>query len=366
MPLELTASSFASSGMFGEPSDSFCLITTEESGGYLHVQSEQNGRYARVLSLSLPPGQSLGELLAQSVPPEAHVLAVCPGRFLDSPTPRQLGRRKLAVMPAGSTPLGAEQIQYYLRSALRVDPQLQARTAEDFFEQVGASARLTISDDSSGTEAEFDHTVGECVWNQQAGPLEAGEQQIFPAGKLSVTADEITTFSPHARLLGLNGKLTMHGWPVVHRHADPADTADQQKLFDALSVLVSHPVTLDVAAGVVEGVTPTTPGGRPAAEALQQLLEDDPRYRVVWELGFGINATTEVLPANCGPNEVYGGPAGCINLGLGITPTTRFALAFLCRRSSLLTSDGAPVLGQRKAVRRGRMQRTSSASCGCH
>ncbi|MDH2387439.1 hypothetical protein QCN29_01280 [Streptomyces sp. HNM0663] len=364
-PLELTASSF---GQFGEPAGTFCLITSEDGSGAFALDTAAGGRsgYSDGLMLTLPAGRSLGELLARSVPPDAHVLAVCPGRFLDSPSPEQLGKRKLAVLPAGSTPLTVGHMQYYLRSAAETAIGLQERTADDFFERVATSERLTIVDDSSGSEAEFDHTAGECVWNQQAGPLEPGEQQIFPPGKLSVTANEITAFRPDARLLGLNGELTLHGWPIVHRHADPADAADQQKLFEALSAVVSHPVTLRVAAGAVERITPQTSGGRPAAEALQRLLDDDPRYRVIWELGFGINATTEAIPANCGPNEVYGGPAGTVNLGLGITPTTRFALAFLCRRSSLLTSDGTPVLGARKAVRRGRMQRVSSAGCGCH
>ncbi|GAA3044087.1 hypothetical protein GCM10020000_24500 [Streptomyces olivoverticillatus] len=118
--------------------------------------------------------------------------------------------------------------------------------------------------------------------------------------------------------------------------------------------------------GVIEDVTAPDAAARPAAEALDALLGTEPLYRTIWELGFGINTTTEIIPANCGPNEVHGASHGVVNLGLGVTPTTRFALAFLCPRSSLLTPDGTPVLGARRAVRRGRMRRVSSASCGCH
>ncbi|MFD7916034.1 hypothetical protein ACFV30_35915 [Streptomyces sp. NPDC059752] len=360
-PLDLTTHDF---GQFGEPVETFCLITSENGGELLSLLPGDG--YSRVVHLTLPRGTRLGTLIAESVPPDAHVLAVCPGRFLDSPTPQELGARKLAVLPAGSTPLTDEYVRYFLRSAAKTDIAQQAATAEEFFDLVAASDGLTIVDDASGTEAEFDHTVGDCVWNQQAGVLEPGDQQIFPSGKLSVTAAEITTFEPEARLLGLHGDLTLRGWPIVHRHADPADGAEQQRLFEALSPLVSHAVTLHVTAGSIEGVTPQTSGAAPAAAELDKLLTDDPRYRVIWELGFGINTTTEVIPANCGPNEVYGATGGVVNLGLGITPATRFALAFLCPRSSLLTSDGTAVLGARKAVRRGRMQRVSSASCGCH
>ncbi|MFE9557058.1 hypothetical protein ACFYMW_36925 [Streptomyces sp. NPDC006692] len=360
-PLDLTTSDF---DQFGEPAGTFCLITSEQSGEPISLL--RGDGYSRVLHLRLPPGTRLGELIAASVPADAHVLAVCPGRFLDSPTPQELGERKLAVLPAGSTPLTDEHVRYFLRTAAATDVAQHARVAEEFFDLVGDSDRLTIVDDASATEAEFDHTVGDCVWNQQAGVLEPGDQQIFPSGKLSVTAAEITTFEPEARLRGLNGDLTLRGWPIVHRHEDPADGADQQRLFEALSPLVANAVTLHVVAGSIEGVTPQTPGAASAAGELEKLLTDDPRYRVIWELGFGINTTTEIIPANCGPNEVYGATGGVVNLGLGITPATRYALAFLCPRSSLVTSDGTAVLGARKAVRRGRMQRVSSASCGCH
>ncbi|MFD0385921.1 hypothetical protein ACFQ2B_36680 [Streptomyces stramineus] len=111
---------------------------------------------------------------------------------------------------------------------------------------------------------------------------------------------------------------------------------------------------------------PRAGGGRPAARALDDLLAAEPLYRTVWELGFGINTDTEIIPANCGPNEVYGAYHGVVNLGLGVTPATRFALAFLMPRSSLLASDGTALLGARKAVRRGRMQRVAGAGCGCH
>jgi hypothetical protein len=361
VPLELTTSAF---GQFGDPVETFCLITSGQTGD-IAVTPTGSG-YSNVLRLSLPPSTSLGELLVESVPADAHVLAVCPGRFLDSPSPRELGKRKLVILPAGSTPLTPEHIRYYLQSAARTDIALQERTAEMFFEQVESSTGLTIVDDSTGSEADFDHTVGECVWNQQAGVLEPGEQQIFPAGKLSVTADDITTFRPDARLLGLRGDLTLHGWPIVHRHADPAAAGGQHRLFEALACLVSPPAILRVDAGRIENVSARTPGARPAVEALNRLLADDERYRVIWELGFAINSGTEVIPANCGPNEVYGAAGGLVNLGIGITPTTRYALAFLCRSSSLLASDGTAVLGPRKAIPRGRMQRVSSASCGCH
>ncbi|MEU7132503.1 hypothetical protein [Streptomyces sp. NPDC046261] len=359
LPVDITASDF---GQFGDPSGTFCLITDEAGLKTIHCRPGKG--YERVLHLALPPGQSLGELLAAHVPADADVLVACPGRFIEST--RGIGARRLSVLPAGSTPLTAGHVRYFLTSAARTDVAGQEAAAEEFFEHAGAADRLLITDDVAGTEAEFDHSVGECVWNQQAGVLGPGEQQVFPAGKLSVTAAEITVFSPGARLAGLRGTLTLRGWPIVHRHADAADEPEQRRLFEALTPLVSHAVHLEVSGGVIDRVTPADAGARPAAGALETLLTAEPLYRTIWELGFGINTGTEVIPANCGPNEVYGARHGVLNLGVGVTPTTRFALAFLCPRGSLLTADGTPVLGARKAVRRGRLQRVSSASCGCH
>ncbi|MFD0385920.1 hypothetical protein ACFQ2B_36675 [Streptomyces stramineus] len=228
-PLEITASDF---GQFGDPSGTFCLITDEAYHRTIHCRP---GAYDRVLHLTLPPAVSLGALLAQHVPPGAHVLVACPGRFLASPGPEELGDRRLVVLPAGSTPLTAGHVRYFLKTAARTGIARQEALAEEFFDRAADTERLLITDDETGTEAEFDLAAPDCVWNQQAGVLGDGEQQIFPPGKLSVTAAEITAFSADARLGGLTGTLTLRGWPVVHRGADPKDAPGQQRLFEALA-----------------------------------------------------------------------------------------------------------------------------------
>ncbi|KPI09485.1 hypothetical protein OK074_3291 [Actinobacteria bacterium OK074] len=360
-PFELTATDFR---QFGEPSGTFCLITGE--AGRDTFRCRPGDGYQRVLPMTLPAGAALADLLTDEIPADAHVLVACPGQFLDSPAPEVLGKRKLAVLPAGSTPLTTAQVRYYLTAAARTDAGSQDLAAGLFFERVERTDRLLVVDDDTGSEAEFDHTAGDCVWNQQAGVLSPGEQQLAPGGKIGVMPAEINTFDASARLLGLNGTLTLSGWPIVHRSDDPGDAPEQKRLFSELASLVAHPVQLTVVAGVIEAVTTADSAAGPAVEALDRLLGEDPRYRVVWELGFGLNTDMDALPANCGPNEVYGARSGVVHLGLGITPHTRFALAFLCPRSSLLTADATAVLGRRLDTYRGRMNRVSRASCGCH
>lgn len=351
-------------GQFGAAGSTFCLVTDEARIDDFVLAPD--GAYRGLLMLALPTGADLADLLADRVPPDADVLVVCPDRFLASPSEDAIGGRRLAVMPAGSTPLRWEQVRYFLQVAERNDAVQLGKVADTFFESVERAPALHITDAAHGTEAVFDHGAGDYSWNQQAGPLEAGEQQILPAGELSVLPVDITGFDPAARL-AISGSLTLRGWPIVHRYDVPDDLADQHRLFSVLRDLVTHPVILHVVDGVIERHEAADAGGNRAAAALQELFDEDPRYRTIWELGFGINTDLEVLPGNCGPNEVYGATDGAFHLGLGLTPTTRFALTFSCPGSSLTTPAGQVILGAgSRGTGTGTLKRTSRASCGCH
>jgi len=351
-------------GQFGGAGNTFCLVTTEARIDDFVLAPD--GAYRNLLTLPLPTGADLADLLADQVPQDADVLVVCPDRFLASPSQEAIAGRRLAVIPAGSTPLTWEQVRYFLQVAERNDVVQQGKVADTFFESAERASELRITDASHGTAAVFEHRAGDYSWNQQAGPLGAGEQQILPAGELSVLPVDITGFDPDARL-AISGSLTLRGWPIVHRYDVPDDLVDQHRLFTVLRDLVTHPVILHVVDGVIERHEATDAGGNCVAATLQDLFDADPRYRTIWELGFGINTDLDVLPGNCGPNEVYGAIDGAFHLGLGLTPTTRFALTFSCPGSSLTTPAGQVVLGAGpRGTRTGTLRRTSSASCGCH
>jgi hypothetical protein len=344
---------------------SFRLVVDEPARAGYDVAG---GDYRDAKVLGLPAGTELGELLATEVPDGAHVLVVCPDRFLTSPGEDVLGDRQLAVLPAGSTPLTARQIRHFLAAAELTDVSAQAATAARFFDAVERTELVRIVDPRHGTEAVFRPAAADYVWNQQAGPLEPGEQQIVPAGELSVLPVEITDFDADVSM-AVTGTLTLHGWPIVHRADVPSDLADQAELFAALRGLAASPVVVEVDHGVIQSHRALAEGGRRAAAALDKLFTEDPRYRTLWELGFGINAELRQLPENCGPNEVYGGPAGAFHLGLGLTPWTRFALTFSCPGSTVTDADGTVLLGGDRAGAapgRRRLSRRFSASCGCH
>jgi len=235
MMITVTPEAFS---QFGPSGESFCLVTDEAYVEGFHIAP--GGGYRDYRRLALPAGMDLPEMLNRQVPEDAHVLVVCPDRFLSSPSAEEISGRRLAIMPAGSTPLTWEQVRYFLTVAERNDAAGHAKAADAFFDAVEQCPSLRIVDAAQGTEAVFDHLAGDYAWNQQAGELAPGEQQILPAGELSVLPVDITGFDPDARL-ALNGSLTLRGWPIVHRYDAPEDLADQRRLFGDHLVMAGLP-----------------------------------------------------------------------------------------------------------------------------
>jgi hypothetical protein len=175
---------------------------------------------------------------------------------------------------------------------------------------------------------------------------------------------EITGFDPSARL-ALDGSLTLRGQPIVHAGYDDTLVRRQAALYQHLLPLATTAVIVDIADGVITACRPGEPG--PAGLELVRVLDDlftaDPRYRVIWELGFGINTDMRIFSANCGLNEPFGGSDGVVHIGLGLTPFTEFALTFLCPSTALTDKSGTRLIGG-SPIRK--INRTRSASCGCH
>jgi|SRR5580658_103578 hypothetical protein len=351
---------------FASPRGTFCLVTTAELAD--DVLIDDGHAYSKTMVMVLRPGDDLGAMLRSSVPAPADVLIACPGLFVTSPSPEDIGgERRIAIMPCGSTPTTRENVRYFLDVIERTDPAAQEDRADRFFEAVSQSQDLRIVDVERETTCTFDPGDEDYSWNQQAGPLGWGEQQIAPAGELSVLPTEITSFDP-TRVLALSGSLTLRGWPIVHAGYEPELAPEQAELYDALLPLYRNPVIVDIADGVIVACRPASDTAAKAASALESLLNEDARYRTIWELGFGINDAMSVVPSNCGLNEPYGGTNGVVHIGLGLTPFTRFALTFLCPDSTLTDHTGTSLIGRPlgSSPTRRRVKRTHSASCGCH
>ena len=333
----------------------FCLVVDE--GNPFGLSLAPSNRYAECSTIALQRGESLADLLDRA-PHEADLLVVCPRTFTSSPDNSRIGPdRRLSVMPCASTPVTAEQLGYFLQVCERTDHQALQDSCDRILQVLERSEQLLLSDAQHGTKAVFE-TWHDYEWNQQAGPINGGEQQIAPAGELSAVPVEITRFDSLARLR-LSGQLALHGAVIVHRSAGDSHL-ESERLHQELAALGREPLVLDIEAGLVTGLRPSGPEAKPSADALELLFATDDSYRVVWEFGLGLNTAIRPVDGNCGLNEMYGGTSAILHLGLGLTPTTRFALTFHCTGTTVRGDDDVLAAPARRTLSRRR-----SAGCGC-
>lgn len=345
-------------GQFAHRSESFCLVTDPANAFDLSVATG-DGTYAQTLLTPLEPGESLTHVLDDRVPEQCDVLVVAPGVFLTSPLPDQVGaHRRLSVLPCASTPVTPEQVEYFLRACADTDHAAIAARCEDIVATLEAADELAITDANHGSAATLS-VSGDYEWNVQAGPIEPGEQQIAPNGELSASPLGIMDFDPDRRL-DLDGTLALSGLVIVHRSKHDDEPAAQAAVYDDLAGIGSTPVVLTFEGGTVVSVAPSGPRAKAAGEALEELLAADPHYGIAWEFGLGLNPAVRPVPGNCGMNEVTGGRGATLHLGLGLTPTTRYALTFQCSGSTVTGAGRTVAEPTRRAVARRR-----HAACGC-
>ncbi|OAA19855.1 hypothetical protein UG55_10845 [Frankia sp. EI5c] len=328
---------------FGNPSDTFLLLTQADRAGDFTLAPGTRYRHQAVGTIEA--GEPLDAVLrSHRCPAGADIFVVCPDRFVAPPEPAALGPdRRLAVMPCGSTPMTDEQVAYFLAVVENTDPVALGSRAERLFGALSATSYVWLTAQREGTSATFGISA-DYDWNQQAGALCPGDQQIAPAGEASAAPSGLYRFDTSQRL-DLSGAITLLGAPIVHRGEDPEGIEEQAALFRDLDALRESPVILTLAQGLVTDVRPTEPAGKGAVAALTELYAADDAYRVVREFGIGLNPVLRQQPGNCGLNEMFGGNDGVVHLGFGLTPLTRYALTFTCADTVMTDETGNALAG---------------------
>jgi len=330
---------------FGDPTDvTFCLITNPEWED--RVEVVRDAPYADYRTILFEGGdQAFLRILRDEVPEVAHVLVMSPDRFFQSPPDGIIGpRRKLLAMACNSTPTDVDGLRHFLRCIEATNPEAQERFSERFFELAEEGEVLQYRDTRYGTVARLRLFDKELVWNQQAGLVDWGEQQIVPSGEISVLPIEITDFDERLSL-PLDGEIIIRGYPILHSGTPSFSRTDQRRIHDHLWSLTRHPVRARVENGVITDVTAMDEGGIGVAEMLHALFAVDSRYRTVWEIGHALNTTLVMLPGNHAMNEVYGGSQGCLHWGLGLTPFTQYHLDIISPGTVVLNEQGVALLG---------------------
>jgi hypothetical protein len=320
----------------------FCLVTNPSLVERFRL--EEAGGYAACQIVGWDAERSFEEVLERELPEPAHVLVISPARLFRSPAPERLGRRKLMAMACNSTPTSLAGIAHFLAVMERTDPARQQAFADRFFALAERSECLEITDAEYDTYATFNQFGAGLVWNQQAGFIEWGGQQIAPAGEISVLPVDILQFDSRLRL-PLEGSIALTGQPVLHSGAPSFQRSDQERLFGSLATMAGHALIATVQEGTITALRATHPDAAPAAATLEAMFAVDSRYRLVWEIGCGLNLGMRPFPGNAAMNEVYGAAAGVLHFVMGLTPFTQYAILLPAIGSRLKSSDGSVLAG---------------------
>lgn len=322
----------------------FCLVTNPEFIDRIEVV--RRAPYRDYVTVPYSAGDDFAAVLRDRIPEDSHVLAISPSGFFESPTPELLGpRRKLMAMACNSTPTDFETIRHFIGVMERTSATAQAEFSDRFFERAETADELTYVDERHGTSATLQHLDERLVWNQQAGPLEWGEQQIVPAGEISVLPIDIFEFDETLRL-PLEGSIALRGYPILHSGTPSFTRADQARMHRRLAAMNDGAVVCEVKDGEITSIHPHTAVAQPAVDMLEAMFAVDSRYRLVWEIGHALNVSLDLLRGNHAMNEVYGGTDGCLHWGLGLTPYTQFHLDVISPDTTVYAGDQV-VLGNR-------------------
>lgn len=322
----------------------FCLVTNPDMKDLVNIK--QSVGYKAYRTIFFQRGDRFEDILATDVPEPAHVLVMSPDCFFESPPPEALGARKLLGMACNSTPTTIEVLRHFLSVIERTSATEQDAFSDRFFDLAESSEYLVYADEVHGTHAVLDHLAEGLVWNQQAGTLDWGEQQIVPSGEISVLPVDITKFDEELSL-PLEGTITLRGFPILHSGTPSFTRNDQARMWGRLQAMQQEAVIVTVVAGRITALRPHGPGAVPAAKMLEAMFEVDARYQHVWEIGHALNSSLDLLPGNHAMNEVYGGPHGCLHWGLGLTPYTQYHLDIIAPNTTVYTDKGDVVLGEK-------------------
>lgn len=338
----------------------FTLVVEERFSDQIRL--EPPSRYEAWDTVTAGPDRSLSDLLRSGIPTDSDVLVVAQDdRLLTAPAAEVGPDRTVATLRAGTGPFALDQLGGLLAALEKTDPTTLDVAGTALGDAVAGAGGLVLEEALTGAVAKMTFTAP--AWSRtDTGTFRTGTAQSAFAGLRSLDLTGAGT--------SVTGQIAVKGWSVV-RTREP-DTAACQELFEKLSGLFHYPLVLTVEDGSVTEMKATETGSASAATTLTQLFATDPGQAKVTGLEFGLNPAVPQLPFNSESNAVGTGKAAAsVHLVLGALPQTGFEVVLDCATSSLSVLGGdAPLAGAGTAPTaqgpRRRMNRVSSASCGCH
>ncbi|MFB2771317.1 hypothetical protein ACE1AT_18790 [Pelatocladus sp. BLCC-F211] len=330
---------------FGNGKESiFCVVSNSSLLEKIKIEHENNYKDYKIISYD--KGDDFSKILSELIPEPAHILVIAPDCYFRSPEPQHLGqRRKLCIMACNSTPTSVEAIEHFLKCGENTDPYEQEKISEQFFNKGEAASHLKFVDEEYNTVAIFQHLDDRIQWHEQVGQLQWGEQQLFPSGEISVLPVEIFTLNLNVKL-DISGKIALKGIPVLHSGTPSFLPNDQERIFQALYTMRNHTVIASVHEGVITNIETSDPAAQPAIDMLQAMFDVDSRYRIIIEIGFGVNRHLELFSGNSAMNEVYANNInGTVHFGLGLIPHTQYHLDIICPSIKVFSDNDELIFG---------------------
>jgi hypothetical protein len=147
------------------------------------------------------------------------------------------------------------------------------------------------------------------------------------------------------RRLVVNGEITLCGQPIIHVGAASFLREDQACIYQQLAYVRDHALIASLHDGVITKLYATHPSTWPALNMMQALFTVDSRYRILWEIGIGLNSTLKLLSGNHAMNEMFGGENGTVHWGFGLTPYTQYHMDFICPSTRIFGDNGTVLIG---------------------
>ncbi|MFF3418806.1 hypothetical protein ACFYW9_29555 [Streptomyces sp. NPDC002698] len=302
-------------------------------------------------------GQPLAELLRTAVPEDAAVLALVRPDTPPGPEPVALPGQTVAVVPVQPGPGAAEHAAGLLRLLELADPETERAAADRLRSRLASGGPLRLNDALTGSQALL--TLEGGSWRERAGMFSAGSVHTAPNGSLRwdpaapPSADRLT------------GQVAVKGWPVV-TGAPGTDPAQLRQYYERLAALTHFPLVVTFEHGAVTDMKPASGGSGQAAAALGELVGTAAGGGAVTAVEFGVALGRQPLPFNTQANLASARTAGpSVRLWLGQLSRPGWQVSLECATSVLSDEAGTPLAGALAAPRR-RLNRVSSAGCGCH
>ncbi|MCC3769936.1 hypothetical protein [Streptomyces sp. UNOC14_S4] len=340
--------------------DHFVLVVEKALADFFRI--EQGTRHQHHSTVHVEPGRTLADVLRTDVPENADVLvAAADDALLTAPTVEIGPGRTVAAVRMGSGPLALDQTRTLLEALERTDPEEARRRADALSTALATAGGLRIEDPLTGSVA--DVSFARPTWARtDTGVFTPGSVHLAPTGTLRLATGVTGTT--------VSGQIAVKGWPIVR--ARSAGDARRHELYEQLTGLSHYPLVLTVDDGEVTDLKAAAPGSGTAAAALEALFAEHSDHSVVSGVEFGLSTGTQPLPFNTEANSAAAGRGtASLHLVLGELPQTPYQLTLACATSTAKAAGGTEALagtgteagGERP---RRRMNRVTSASCGCH